>query len=67
MAELTVQFVAILFSFNSRRIHSGVEYGARWLFSWIKYLDWFIAHYETARVIHASTTFIGRKRAVQAV
>jgi SAM-dependent methyltransferase len=63
MAELTVQFVAVLFSFNSRRVHAGVEYGARWLFSWIKYLDWFIAHYETARVIHASTTFIGRKRA----
>lgn len=66
MAELIVQFVAVLFSFNRRRLHSAAEYAARWLFSWIKYLDWFIANYESARVIHATTTFIGRKRAAAA-
>lgn len=64
MAELTVQFVAVLLSFNRRRVRGAVEYAARWLFSWIKYLDYFIAHYEGAHVIHASTTFIGRKSAV---
>jgi SAM-dependent methyltransferase len=63
MAEFFVQFVAVLFCFNSRRLHGAIEYLARWSFSWIKYLDYFIGHFDAARTIHAGTTFVGRKRA----
>lgn len=61
ISYLLVTFSAILFSFNSRRMFAMSEYVFSWLFFWIKYLDAFLARYESARLLYSATYFIGRK------
>jgi ubiquinone/menaquinone biosynthesis C-methylase UbiE len=61
MAYLLVTFSSILFSFNSKRLFSLNEYLFSWLFFWVKYLDAFIAKYDSARLLYSSSFFIGRK------
>jgi hypothetical protein len=61
MQQLLPRFFAILFSFNSDLLFGINLYVFRWLFCWMKYLDYFIAHYKMAYLIHGSSYFIGRK------
>ena len=66
MHHLLVHFFAILFCFNSRTLYGiGVDL-FKWLLFWVKYIDYFIARYKVAYVIHAGAYFIGRKPAPEA-
>ena len=62
MCHLGVHFLAMLFSFNSRILYNLNVDLFTWLLFWIKYLDRFLAHFETAHIIHADAYFLGRKR-----
>ena len=63
MSYLLVNFTSILFSFNSWTMFAINYYVFSWLFFWIKYLDIFIARFESARLMYSAVYFIGRKRA----
>jgi SAM-dependent methyltransferase len=61
MQHLLVHFLAILFSFNSRTLY-GINVDLfKWLLFWLKYLDKVLGTYETAKVIHAGSYFLGKK------
>lgn len=61
MCHLLVHFLAILFSFNSRRLY-GINIDLfKWLLFWIKYLDVFLGKYQMAKVIHSGVYFLGKK------
>lgn len=62
MSYLLVNFNSILFSFNNRTMFAINYYVFSWLFFWIKYLDVFIARFESARLFYSGAYFIGRKR-----
>jgi SAM-dependent methyltransferase len=64
MCDLLVRFSAILFSFNSVRLYDLNRTLFSWLLFWLKYLDFYIAHYKMANVIHAASYVIGRKPSV---
>lgn len=64
MCDLLVRFMAILFSFNSMRLYNLNRAGFTWLLFWIKYLDFVIARYKAAHVIHAGAYLLGRKPAL---
>jgi len=64
--HIWVHFVAILLSFGSRALHDVLLDVAKWAFFWIKYLDRWIARYESADVLHGSAFFLGRKPGVPA-
>ena len=57
--HLFVHFLGILFSFNNSKIYTGVTYISKWLFFWIKYLDYFLMRYESAMVITNESYFLG--------
>ena len=61
MNHLLVHFFGILFSFNNLRLYSGVTYLSRWLFFWVKYLDYFIGNHQNAHVLGNEAYFLGRK------
>ena len=61
MADLLARFCAIMFSFNNERLFRLNRTGFRFLLFWIKYLDYFIAHYGCARMIPGDSYLIGRK------
>lgn len=63
MCHLLVHFLAILFSFNSRRLYGLNVDLFTWLLFWMKYLDYFLGRYEMAKVIHAGAFYLGRKPA----
>ena len=60
-SQILVHFLAIVFSFNSRRLY-GINVDLfRWLLFWIKYLDLIIGRYDVARAIYSGAYFLGRK------
>ena len=59
--HVLIHFLAILFSFNSRRVYGLMVEVFTWGLFWMKYIDKFIGRYETARVIHNGAFFYGRK------
>jgi SAM-dependent methyltransferase len=60
--HLLVCYLAMLFSFNSKRLYGVLFDLFKWLLFWNKYADrWLISH-PMAHVIHAGVWFIGRKR-----
>ncbi len=61
LCHLLVHFLAILFSFNRRTLYNLNVDLFTWLLFWMKYLDRFLARFETAYVIHGSAYFLGRK------
>jgi len=63
MCDLLPQFFAIAFCFNSNKLYNLWVYLFKWLLFWIKYLDYFIGHYQMAIVIHTESFFLGRKKA----
>lgn len=65
MHHLLVQFLAMLFCFNSNALFTANIYVLRWLLFWMKYLDVFLGHYRMAHVIHAGAYLVGRKPAGQ--
>jgi SAM-dependent methyltransferase len=61
MADMLTHFFAIIFSFNNKALHDiGLDV-FQWCFFWMKYLDRFVARYETANIIHNGSFFLGRK------
>ena len=61
MAYLLVTFSSIVFSFNNKTLYTVNEYIFSWVFFWIKYLDFFIARYDGARLLYSGSYFMGRK------
>jgi SAM-dependent methyltransferase len=64
MADMLSHFCAVLFSFNSKAIHSVLLDFFQWCFFWMKYCDRVIAGYRMAEVIHSGAFFVGRKPSV---
>jgi SAM-dependent methyltransferase len=59
--QLMVHFLAILFSFGSKKLY-GINVDIfKWLFFWIKYLDIVIARYSYSDIVCTGVFFIGKK------
>lgn len=61
MTDLSVHFMALLFSFNNGALRSVLVDMFQWGLFWMKYLDVFLARYSGANVVHSGAFFFGRK------
>jgi SAM-dependent methyltransferase len=60
-SHLSIHFLAILFSFNSRRVYSAWLYVFTWSLAWMKFLDRWIGRYTMASVMFGNAFFLGKK------
>jgi SAM-dependent methyltransferase len=65
-AHVLVHFLSIALSFGSVRVYGVLVDLTTWMFFWVKYLDRWIARYQTAAVLHGNAFFLGRKPAAGA-
>jgi SAM-dependent methyltransferase len=61
MAHFNVVFLALLFSFNSLVLYGILFDVFKWLFFWVKYLDWWLIRHPVRHAIHAGVWFLGTK------
>ncbi len=60
--HILVHFLAVTFSFNSRRLYGVLLDVFKWCFFWVKFIDRWIGHYELSAILYGSAFFLGRKR-----
>jgi SAM-dependent methyltransferase len=63
MCHLLVEFLSILFCFNSQVLYRLAFFFFSWLLFWVKYLDAIIGGYRQAGILYSGAYFIGRKLA----
>jgi SAM-dependent methyltransferase len=61
MSYLSLYFLSLSLSFNSKRLFAVNRYVLSWLLFWTKYLDVILARFELARIFYSESYFIGRK------